>query len=144
MEAQTFVPHTGTVISARGVEVNEVEGSGVMSVPGGGSSIVYGPDGTALTDDLPATEEGLIYCDLKMDDCIVAKGMIDSIGNYSRPDILSLTVNTETMEQIFCQRQNQIASEFFSCDQSDETSEWASLPKFWDWRDVVSIYPQAQ
>jgi nitrilase len=98
MESQTFVLHTGTVISARGVEVNEVEDSGVMSVPGGGSSIVYGPDGTA--GDLPATEEGLIYCDLKMDDCIVTKGMIDSIGHYSRPDILSLTVNTETMEHV--------------------------------------------
>jgi nitrilase len=100
MESQTFALHTGTVISARGVELNEAEASGVMSVPGGGSSIVYGPDGTALTEDLPATEEGLIYCDLKMDDCIIAKGMIDSIGHYSRPDILSLTVNTETMEHV--------------------------------------------
>lgn len=46
------------------------------------------------------TEEGLIYCDLKMDNCIIAKGMIDSIGHYSRPDILSLTVNTDTMEHV--------------------------------------------
>jgi len=35
-----------------------------------------------------------------MDNCITAKGMIDSIGHYSRPDILSLTVNTETMEHV--------------------------------------------
>jgi hypothetical protein len=35
MESQTFALHTGTVISACGVEINEVEGLGVMSVPGG-------------------------------------------------------------------------------------------------------------
>ena len=60
MEPQTFALHTGTVISARGVKINEVEGVGVMSVPGGGSSIVYAPDGTTLIEDLPAAEEGLI------------------------------------------------------------------------------------
>jgi nitrilase len=100
MESQTFALHTGTVISARGVGVNEVEGSGVMPVPREGSSIVYGPNGTALTEDSPATEEGLIYCDLKMNDCIIAKGMVDSTGHYSRLDILSLTVNTEIMEHV--------------------------------------------
>jgi hypothetical protein len=35
-----------------------------------------------------------------MDNCIIAKGMIDSIGHYSRLDILSLTVNTEIMEHV--------------------------------------------
>jgi hypothetical protein len=34
-----------------------------------------------------------------MDNCIIAKGMIDSIGHYSRLDILSLTVNTFVTSQ---------------------------------------------
>lgn len=95
MESQTFGLHTGSVISARGIELNKVEGSALMSMPGGGSSIVYGPDGIALTEDLPVTEEGLIYCDLNMDKIIVFKGLIDCVGQYSRPDILSLTVDAE-------------------------------------------------
>lgn len=100
MESQAFALHTGTVVSAAGIEINEVQGSRLMSTPGGGSSIVYGPDGKALTQDLPETEEGLIYCDIKMDSCVAAKGFIDNIGQYSRPDILSLAVDGRAKEHV--------------------------------------------
>ncbi|OJJ56745.1 hypothetical protein ASPSYDRAFT_1182467 [Aspergillus sydowii CBS 593.65] len=93
MESQAFGLHTSTVISTAGVEVNEAQGARLMSTPGGGASIVYGPDGKALTEDLPETEEGMVYCDLNMDTCVVAKSFIDCIGQYSRPDILSLSVD---------------------------------------------------
>lgn len=71
-----------------------------MSVPGGGSSIVYGPDGMALTEDLPVTEEGLIYCNLNMDTRIVFKGLIDCVGQYSRPDMLSLSVDAQSKAHV--------------------------------------------
>lgn len=94
MESQSFALHTGMVISAEGIAINEVEGSYLMASPGGGSSKIYGPDGKAITTDVPETEERLIYANLDLNRCVVANGLIDCIGQYSRPDILSLTVNT--------------------------------------------------
>ena len=47
-------------------------------------------------------KEGVIYCDLKMDMCIVAKGLIDCVGQYSRPDVMSLTVDNGKKEHARC------------------------------------------
>lgn len=96
MESQAFVLHTGAVISQSGVDLNETAGAPMMCRPSGGSSIVFAPDGKPLTTELPGDQEGIIYCDLPFDLILVSKALVDPIGHYSRPDILSLNVNMGT------------------------------------------------
>lgn len=42
---------------------------------------------------LPAGEEGIITAIVDLGDIDYAKAMIDTVGHYSRPDLLSLVVN---------------------------------------------------
>jgi nitrilase len=65
----------------------------LMSVPGGGSSAIFGPDGRLVADGPAETEEGFIYADLQLDDILKAKGFLDVCGHYSRPDLLWLGVD---------------------------------------------------
>jgi nitrilase len=68
----------------------------IMNSPGGGSSAIFGPDGRKLSQDLPESEEGIIYADLDFDQVLKAKSFIDVCGHYSRPDMLWLGVDDGT------------------------------------------------
>jgi predicted amidohydrolase len=94
IESQTFVLHTTSVLSNAGTERMGTSG-GFMGFPGGGSSAVFGPDGRKLSEDIPETEEGIIYADLDFDEILRAKGFIDICGHYSRPDLLWLGVDDQ-------------------------------------------------
>jgi predicted amidohydrolase len=94
IESQAFVMHTTAVISKKGIDRMRTEGGVVMNTPGGGSSAIFGPDGRKLTEDIPETEEGIIYADLKMSDILHSKGFLDVCGHYSRPDLLWLGVDS--------------------------------------------------
>ena len=66
-----------------------------MNVSGGGNSAIFGPDGRQLSEEMPETEEGILYADLNMDDILKAKGFLDICGHYSRPDMLWLGVDDQ-------------------------------------------------
>lgn len=53
---------------------------------------VIGPDGNAIGESL-IDEEGIVYADIDLSDCIQPRQMHDIIGNYNRFDIFKLTVN---------------------------------------------------
>jgi predicted amidohydrolase len=55
--------------------------------------MIFGPDGRPLAQALPAGEEGVLTADIDLADIDYAKAMIDTVGHYSRPDLLSLNVN---------------------------------------------------
>ena len=57
--------------------------------------MIFGPDGRPLCDALPAGEEGILTADIDLSDIDYAKNMIDTVGHYSRPDLLYLGVNTQ-------------------------------------------------
>lgn len=90
IESQSFVLHTTTVLTQKGVDRMGTGSGSLMNVPGGGSSAIFGPDGRKLSVDIPETEEGIIYADLDPDDILRYKAFIDVGGHYSRPDILWL------------------------------------------------------
>lgn len=94
VESQAFVLHTTAVLTQKGIEAMGTAGGAIMNRPGGGSSAVYGPDGRKLTEDLEATEEGILYAECDVDgEVLKSKGFLDLGGHYSRPDILWLGVD---------------------------------------------------
>lgn len=65
-----------------------------MSAPGGGASVIIGPDGRVMSSLLDATTEGIIYGDIDLDQAIFARSFLDICGHYSRPDLLWLGCDT--------------------------------------------------
>jgi nitrilase len=62
---------------------------------GGGFAMIYGPDGKQLVKPLPANEEGILQTDVDLQDIDYSKNLLDPVGHYSRPDLLTLLVNTK-------------------------------------------------
>ncbi|OJJ03924.1 hypothetical protein ASPVEDRAFT_195809 [Aspergillus versicolor CBS 583.65] len=100
MESQAFTLHSTTVISTKGVEKLGTAHGMVFNTPGGGASAIFGPDGRKLTNNLPLTEEGIVYATLDFDDQIKEKGLLDCCGHCSRPDLLWLVSNTEEQKSV--------------------------------------------
>ena len=74
-----------------------------MSTPGGGMSAVFGPDGRKLSEALEASEEGIIYADLDMNEIMKCKTFADPIGHYSRPDLLWLGADRKEKKKVYSQ-----------------------------------------
>lgn len=63
--------------------------------------MIFGPDGASLVEAPPAGEECILQADINLQDIDYAKAMIDTVGHYSRPDLLSLKVNTEAAKCVW-------------------------------------------
>jgi aliphatic nitrilase len=61
--------------------------------PGGGFTVIYGPDGRALCEPLAENEEGLLFADLDPAKITLAKAVADPTGHYARADAVQLVVN---------------------------------------------------
>jgi nitrilase len=61
--------------------------------PGGGYSMIFGPDGQPLVAHMPQEQEGLLYADIDLAHIAVAKAAYDPAGHYARGDVLRLMVN---------------------------------------------------
>jgi nitrilase len=61
--------------------------------------MIFGPDGGTLVDRLPAGAEGILIADIDLKAIDFAKNMCDPVGQYSRPDLLSLIVNKVAAKQ---------------------------------------------
>ncbi|OJH37020.1 carbon-nitrogen hydrolase family protein [Cystobacter ferrugineus] len=64
-----------------------------MLLPGGGFSMIFGPDGRPLAQPLDERAEGLVYADIDLGLIPLAKAVADPVGHYSRPDVLRLMFN---------------------------------------------------
>jgi len=56
--------------------------------------MIYGPDGKELVEAFAPDEEGILQADVLLSDIDYSKSLLDTVGQYSRPDMLSLLVNT--------------------------------------------------
>ena len=61
--------------------------------PGGGYSMIFGPDGQPLVEHLPQDEEGILYADIDLSMIAIAKAAYDPSGHYARGDVVRLMVN---------------------------------------------------
>jgi nitrilase len=103
IESQSFVLHTTSVLSQKGIELMDTGRGPIMSRPGGGSSAIFAPDGRQVSEDLPETEEGIIYANVNLDAILGAKSFLDIVGHYSRPDLLWLGVDKR--EKLHCKNE---------------------------------------
>ncbi len=62
--------------------------------PGGGFSMIFGPDGRPLCEPLAEDKEGILYADISLPMIAVAKAAADPVGHYSRPDVTRLMLDT--------------------------------------------------
>lgn len=93
IEGGCFGIVASTVISEKGAERMKLVGFPWFKFPGGGFSVIYGPDGSALTEPVDADAEVIIYADISLDKIAENKIVADIMGNYSRFDLLSTAVH---------------------------------------------------
>jgi hypothetical protein len=68
---------------------------------GGGLTEIYGPDGAPVMHNrLKEDEEGLVIADLDMGEIAAAKHYCDTLGHYSRPDLLWLGVDYKEKKHV--------------------------------------------
>jgi Predicted amidohydrolase len=63
------------------------------------ASMVIGPNGEQM-GEIRQNEEGIIYADINIADCVVPKQFHDVVGYYNRFDIFKLTVNRSSNDPI--------------------------------------------
>ena len=61
--------------------------------PGGGYSMIFGPDGQPLVPHLAQDQEGILFADIDLTTIAIAKAAYDPSGHYSRGDVVRLMVN---------------------------------------------------
>jgi aliphatic nitrilase len=64
-----------------------------MLKPGGGFSMIFGPEGQPLAEHLPEDVEGILYAEIDLGVISIAKSSADPVGHYSRPDVTRLLFN---------------------------------------------------
>jgi len=62
--------------------------------------MIYGPDGRELAEALKPDEEGILVADVVLSDIDYSKNLLDPVGQYSRPDLLSLLVHTKESKHV--------------------------------------------
>lgn len=100
MEGACFVVVSTQVMSDKGREKLKLVGSPHVQTPGGGFAMIFGPDGTPLVDPMDPGEEGILTAEIQLNTTDYAKQMLDVVGHYSRPDLLSLKVNLKTAKAV--------------------------------------------
>ncbi|KAJ5292758.1 uncharacterized protein N7443_008711 [Penicillium atrosanguineum] len=93
IEGQCFVLVATQVLTEGNLEKNNLTGNPVTKTPGGGFSMIFGPDGKPLCEPIDAGAEGILMADVNLRDIDYPKAFIDVVGHYARPDLLSLLVN---------------------------------------------------
>jgi nitrilase len=59
--------------------------------PGGGFSMIFGPDGRPLCELLAEDKEGLLYAQIKLPMITASKAAADLVEHHSRPHVTRLT-----------------------------------------------------
>lgn len=93
IEGQCFVLVASQILTENNLEKNNLIGNPVTKTPGGGFSMIFGPDGLPLCEKIDAGAEGILTANINLRDIDYPKAFIDVVGHYARPDLLSLLVN---------------------------------------------------
>jgi nitrilase len=87
---------------------------------GGGSTMIFGPNGATVAGPLGPDEQGLLIADLDLSEIRRAKQAADPSGHYARGDATRLLLNTLP--------RNAVESRFFDTDDAGEVESFTPLP----------------
>lgn len=100
-EGQCFVLAPSATVSKEMIQMLVDENSKEQLLSeGGGSTRIYGPDGSSLAQALPQKEEGILYADIDLGVIALAKAAFDPVGHYSRPDVTRLLLNRTSSQRV--------------------------------------------
>lgn len=92
---------------------------------GGCHTAIVSPEGKDLCT--PLTEgEGIVYADLDMSLIAKRKRMMDSVGHYARPELLSLLINDQPVAAMRPMPASATPSSIASAGTDDQPSLWAA------------------
>lgn len=92
---------------------------------GGCHTAIVSPEGKDLCT--PLTEgEGIVYADLDMSLIAKRKRMMDSVGHYARPELLSLLINDQPVAAMRPMTPSATPSSVASAGTDDQPSLWAA------------------
>ncbi|KAI0970137.1 nitrilase [Xylaria arbuscula] len=100
MEGACFAVVCTQMVSAENCKKIKIDNWAFVQAPGGGFSMIYGPTGEPLVEAPDPGKEVILYADLDLRQKWRAKQNLDVVGHYSRPDLLSLKVNTKAASQV--------------------------------------------
>jgi aliphatic nitrilase len=101
LEGQCYVLAPTATVSQEMYDIlvdNEAQAE-LISV-GGGYAQIFGPDGSPLCEQLPETEEGLLFAEIDLGAIAIAKSFADPVGHYSRPDVTRLLLNRSVQRPV--------------------------------------------
>lgn len=91
LEGQCYVVAASQVLDQDYIaRQNALCGRELPMPPGGGASMIFGPDGRPLGDHLPPDQEGIVTAEINLDLLSFSKALADPVGHYARPDVLRL------------------------------------------------------
>lgn len=100
MEGACFTLLASQILTKANVERTKLKDFAYAVAPGGGFSMIYGPEGSELVKALDPGEEGILYAEVDLAKRGLAKQNLDIVGHYARPDQLSLRVNSEACTHV--------------------------------------------
>lgn len=94
VEGQCFVVAATSIVDKAALEFFKV-GTEVPPLiqEGGGSSMIFAPDGRRLAEHIPETEEGLVIAEMDFNEIKMAKAVADPAGHYSKPEATQLLLH---------------------------------------------------
>jgi arylacetonitrilase len=96
VEGQNFVVAASSVVDQATLDILQVsDGTTGMLQLGGGSAMIFAPDGRRLLDYLDEASEGLQIADLPMEAIVYAKAVADPAGHYSKPESTQLVLHKQ-------------------------------------------------
>ncbi|MCF7981545.1 MAG: hypothetical protein K9K86_06135, partial [Pseudomonadales bacterium] len=67
---------------------------------GGGFAQIYAPDGSPICNQIPQTEEGILFAEIDLGAITIAKSFADPVGHYARPDVTRLRLNRNPQPKV--------------------------------------------
>jgi arylacetonitrilase len=121
VEGQNFVISATSVIDQATLDVLQVtETNAGMLQLGGGSAMIFAPDGRRMAEYLDEHAEGLQIADLRMEAIIYAKAVADPAGHYSKPESTQLLLHKHPRKPV-------IVRESVQTESANEISDGDSL-----------------